>query len=68
MTPAGPWQASPTDYTPTTRIAQGAITAGFVTYTPDDINGMMQTNLKLTFARVLDGKDTLDPTGGRILP
>src|SRR5438270_741385 len=29
-TPAGPWQSSPTDYTPTTRIAQGAITAGWV--------------------------------------
>jgi prepilin-type N-terminal cleavage/methylation domain-containing protein/prepilin-type processing-associated H-X9-DG protein len=53
--PAGPWQASPADYTPITRIAQGAINAGFVNYTPADINGMMVTNLKLGFADVLDG-------------
>src|SRR5262249_35123909 len=43
-TPAGPWQSAPSDYTPTTRIAQGAITAGLVNYTPADINGMMVTN------------------------
>jgi prepilin-type N-terminal cleavage/methylation domain-containing protein/prepilin-type processing-associated H-X9-DG protein len=54
-TPAGPWQSAPSDYTPTTRIAQGAITAGFVNYTPTDINGMMVTNMKLGFADVLDG-------------
>src|SRR5262249_7079756 len=53
--PAGPWQSAPADYTPTTRIAQGAITAGFVTYTPGNINGMMQTNMKLRFASILDG-------------
>ncbi len=53
--PAGPWTASPTDYTPTTRIAQGAINAGFVSPAPADINGMMQTNLRLRFADVQDG-------------
>jgi prepilin-type N-terminal cleavage/methylation domain-containing protein/prepilin-type processing-associated H-X9-DG protein len=53
--PAGPWESAPSDYTPTTRIAQGAINAGFVNYTPADINGMMVTNQKLGFADVLDG-------------
>jgi prepilin-type N-terminal cleavage/methylation domain-containing protein/prepilin-type processing-associated H-X9-DG protein len=54
-TPAGPWSASPTDYTPTTRIAQGAITANWVTYQPGDINGMMVTNMRLRFADIQDG-------------
>jgi prepilin-type N-terminal cleavage/methylation domain-containing protein/prepilin-type processing-associated H-X9-DG protein len=53
--PAGPWESSPADYTPTTRIAQGAITANWVTYQPGDINGMMVTNQKLRFAHVIDG-------------
>jgi hypothetical protein len=53
--PAGPWQASPTDYTATTRISQGAINGGFVNYTPAEINGMMVTNMKLGFADVTDG-------------
>jgi prepilin-type N-terminal cleavage/methylation domain-containing protein/prepilin-type processing-associated H-X9-DG protein len=54
-TPAGPWQAAPTDYTPTTRISQNAITAGFVNPAPGDINGMMVTNQKLRIADILDG-------------
>jgi prepilin-type N-terminal cleavage/methylation domain-containing protein/prepilin-type processing-associated H-X9-DG protein len=53
--PAGPWKSAPTDYTPTTRIAQGTITAGNVTYQPNNINGMMQTNMKLRFASITDG-------------
>ena len=55
-TPPGPWTASVTDYTPLTRIAAGAWTAGNVTYPqPGNINGMMQTNLRLRFADVTDG-------------
>jgi len=54
-TPAGPWTASPTDYTPTTRIAQGAITAGNVNPAPGDINGMMVTNMRLRFGNITDG-------------
>ncbi|HVK17952.1 MAG TPA: DUF1559 domain-containing protein [Fimbriiglobus sp.] len=53
--PAGPWTASVTDYTPLTRIAQGAINGGFVSPSPGNINGMMQTNLRLRFADVTDG-------------
>ncbi|HYT87253.1 MAG TPA: DUF1559 domain-containing protein [Gemmataceae bacterium] len=53
--PPGPWEASPTDYTPTTRIAQGAITAGWVSYTPADINGLMVTNQKIRMITVRDG-------------
>jgi len=44
-----------TDYTPLTRIAQGAINGGFVSPSPGNINGMMQTNLRLRFADVTDG-------------
>jgi prepilin-type N-terminal cleavage/methylation domain-containing protein/prepilin-type processing-associated H-X9-DG protein len=54
-TPAGPWQAAPTDYTPTTRIAQNAINAGFVNPAPGDINGVMVTNQKLRIADITDG-------------
>jgi len=55
--PATPpaWNASPTDYTPPTRIAQNAITAGFVSPGPAHIDGMMVTNMKLRFADVTDG-------------
>jgi prepilin-type N-terminal cleavage/methylation domain-containing protein/prepilin-type processing-associated H-X9-DG protein len=54
-TPPGPWTASPTDYTPITRIAQGTINAGHVTYQPGDINGVMMTNQRIRFADVTDG-------------
>ena len=53
--PAGPWQSSPTDYTPTTRIAQGAINAGFVSPPPNDINGVMVTNQPQRMADIHDG-------------
>ncbi|MFO0845020.1 MAG: DUF1559 domain-containing protein [Gemmataceae bacterium] len=54
-TPAGPWQAAPTDYTPTTRISQNAINGGFVSPAPGDINGVMVTNQRLRIADILDG-------------
>src|SRR3954471_2701755 len=47
--PAGPWTASPSDYTPITRINQATITAGWVTYQPGDINGVMVTNQRVRF-------------------
>jgi prepilin-type processing-associated H-X9-DG protein len=53
--PAGPWKSSPTDYTPTTRIAQGAIDAGLVSPAPADINGVLVTNQRLRIADILDG-------------
>src|SRR5258707_205150 len=53
--PAGPWSASSADYTPTTRIAQGAINAGFVSPAPNNINGLMVTNVRNRFADVTDG-------------
>jgi len=51
----GTWAASPTDYTPLTRIAQGAIDAKNVTYKPDDINGIMVTNQKIRHKQITDG-------------
>jgi prepilin-type N-terminal cleavage/methylation domain-containing protein/prepilin-type processing-associated H-X9-DG protein len=54
-TPPGTWRASPTDYTPTTRIAQGAITAGLVTSAPDDINGVLVTNKTPYMLDIRDG-------------
>src|SRR4051812_15531273 len=63
--PAGPWQASPTDYTPTTRISQGAINGGFVNYTPADINGQVVANIKLGVPHVLGGTaNTIAPAPG----
>jgi prepilin-type N-terminal cleavage/methylation domain-containing protein/prepilin-type processing-associated H-X9-DG protein len=53
-TPPAPWSASPADYTPITRIAQGAITAGLVPQ-PADINGVMVTNQPQRIADILDG-------------
>src|SRR5262249_12801671 len=44
-----------TDYTPTTRIAQGAINAKLVDPPPADINGVMVTNQTLRIADILDG-------------
>lgn len=54
-TPPGNWKAAISDYTPTTRIAQGAITAGLVTPAPADINGPMVTNRPLSVADIRDG-------------
>ncbi len=54
-TPPGDWKASPTDYTPTTRIAQQAITTGLVDPPPADINGVMVTNQPQRIADILDG-------------
>jgi prepilin-type N-terminal cleavage/methylation domain-containing protein/prepilin-type processing-associated H-X9-DG protein len=53
--PPGPWKAAPTDYTPTTRIAQGAINAGFVNPPPDNIDGVMVTNKPQRVADIADG-------------
>lgn len=48
------WTAAISDYTPTTRIAQAAITAGHVPPT-GDINGILITNTKPRFADITDG-------------
>src|SRR5205085_10151110 len=54
-TPPGTWQAAVSDYTPTTRIAQGAIDAGLVAPAPADINGPLVTNKRISVSDVLDG-------------